>query len=516
VQGEQLAAEAETLLPRLPHRTTAATTLAIEAQSLSPSIQTDRILRKQLEILPRMRRTMVFLDRVFDVAVSPDGRYVGAGDESGVIKIYDLEEDRLAHVLQAETTLKAIAFAPDGKTFATVHDARTWSLPIKPGFAYEMVVTSSYYSTGPMQQRPPDGKISAGTKVKILADQGSYLRVQAETGVTVSVRADAVNAKRTATLGEAIVWNVRTGERLFSVAHEGDVRSLDFSPNGRFLATASEDKTAKLTEITTRRTIVVEHDSIVTDVAFTPEGERFATSSNKSVKGWVAENGEQAFQVLHGDTVWAIAISPNGELGASIARNGELFVWKVSDGEKVFSVRHPSGAKGVAWRPDGAELAAGAGSVVHIYDAQSWKRVRTLSHSEGLLGSIGVAYGSKGRVMASWGRDSTTRVWDMDGREFVRIAHDHQTSGAVFFPAGSSIVSVGWDGGVRIADLRKLGEAYADWIVSGRDISGLQKLAGGKRGTSVPFLYFFGFVFMSCDYQKSVTQQLSMNFFNLR
>jgi len=44
-----------------------------------------------------------------------------------------------------------------------------------------------YYLGGPQQARPPDGKFSEGTKVKLLRSAGSYTMVQSETGIAAYV-----------------------------------------------------------------------------------------------------------------------------------------------------------------------------------------------------------------------------------------------------------------------------------------------------------------------------------------
>ncbi len=62
--------------------------------------------------------------------------------------------------------------------------------------AFTHVVTSEtpYYLDGPQQGRPPDGTLATGTKVKLLEEAGSYVRVETETGVTAFVAADAIQS----------------------------------------------------------------------------------------------------------------------------------------------------------------------------------------------------------------------------------------------------------------------------------------------------------------------------------
>ncbi len=64
----------------------------------------------------------------------------------------------------------------------------------KPASAWthQLARTAEYYKDGPQQMRPPDGKLPAGTKVRVLREAGSYTLVESESGVTAYVAADAL------------------------------------------------------------------------------------------------------------------------------------------------------------------------------------------------------------------------------------------------------------------------------------------------------------------------------------
>ena len=50
-------------------------------------------------------------------------------------------------------------------------------------FSHVIAAETEYYTTGPQQGRPPDGKFPAGTKVSIVEDAGSYVRVWSDGGI---------------------------------------------------------------------------------------------------------------------------------------------------------------------------------------------------------------------------------------------------------------------------------------------------------------------------------------------
>jgi WD40 repeat protein len=62
----------------------------------------------------------------FSAVFSPDGKTLAAGDDEGVIRVWDLDRGRLARVLAKPTKrdiepfpITSLAFTPDGKTLAS-------------------------------------------------------------------------------------------------------------------------------------------------------------------------------------------------------------------------------------------------------------------------------------------------------------------------------------------------------------------------------------------------------------
>jgi hypothetical protein len=78
------------------------------------------------------------------------------------------------------------------------------------------------------------------------------------------------------------IWDAATGQPL--KGHEGAVYSAAFSPDGRRIVTASDDKTARIWDAATGRQIgqLNEHEGPVYSAAFSPDGKRIVTASEES------------------------------------------------------------------------------------------------------------------------------------------------------------------------------------------------------------------------------------------
>jgi WD40 repeat protein len=91
------------------------------------------------------------------------------------------------------------------------------------------------------------------------------------------------------TENQARVWSLRDRKYVGrKIIHDGRIRAADFSPDGRWLATASEDRTARIWEASTGLPASdwFEHDESVVAVDFSPSGRRMLTASGNRVRVW--------------------------------------------------------------------------------------------------------------------------------------------------------------------------------------------------------------------------------------
>jgi WD domain, G-beta repeat len=92
-----------------------------------------------------------------------------------------------------------------------------------------------------------------------------------------------------------------TGKELIRVTHEGTVRALAFSPDGRYLATGSGYNTARVVETTSGKEFLrVTHEEAVYDVAFSADGRYLATGSGDNTARVVeTTSGKEIIRVMH-------------------------------------------------------------------------------------------------------------------------------------------------------------------------------------------------------------------------
>jgi WD40 repeat protein len=78
--------------------------------------------------------------------------------------------------------------------------------------------------------------------------------------------------------------------------HSDYINSVAFSPDGKYLASGSKDKTIKLWNVQSQKQVItLQDDSLcVYSVAFSPDGKYLASGSlDKTVKLWSMENFQE-------------------------------------------------------------------------------------------------------------------------------------------------------------------------------------------------------------------------------
>ena len=183
-------------------------------------------------------------------------------------------------------------------------------------------------------------------------------------------------------------------------AHAALIRSLTFSPDGKRLVSASEDRTAKLWDVRGGEEVLSfqGHTSSLTSIAFSPDGELVATSSDdQTVRLWAARGGQPLQTVHPGGTPLAVAFGPDGRRLA-VGCAASVVVYQLAErlGRQLPSdapLYH--GAGGSPRKP--LVAAASRQSVVSLEDLVTGEEIRTWSFA-GLLGRL--AFSPHGRVLA--------------------------------------------------------------------------------------------------------------------
>jgi WD40 repeat protein len=242
------------------------------------------------------------------------------------------------------------------------------------------------------------------------------------------------------------------------MVHASGVYAMAIAPDGRMIATAQErgPKHVELRDLATGRLVrkLEGHRATVKCVAFAPDGRTLASGSDDmSIRLWEPSTG-RTITTLTGHTaaVDALAFSPDGKLVAAQSLDNTVRIWDSSSGRPVWvhenvprELSYNYGTS-LAFSPAGGRLAAAqSDSLVTVWDVRTGELALTLSGHRGAVDSV--AFLNADRIVTT-GEDRTVKLWDIATGENVLTLRGHSAAviGLGCRPDGSQLVTTGPDG----------------------------------------------------------------------
>lgn len=415
--------------------------------------------------------------QVWGVDVSPDGQLILSSSPDGTARLWDIATGQELRQFAHGTTMSyEAAFSPDGQFALTGgfdNTVRVWAVQTgaevrrfahpatSTGLAFssdgQHVLTTAWDQVARLWQIGPGAGLphypdlpSAPRNFGTLAPNGDQLAI-------------------TTTGNGVTLLDARTGQALHQLAgHTGIIWDMAFSPDGRYLATTTEeDHSTRLWDTQTGQALWIDPDAGGESVAFSADGQRlFAAGELLEVSLYDVLTGQLLQKFSYPEVMLFGAYAPDGLTAATtLGGRAGVLLWDMTTGQVLRTIQPDAGdvMRAIVYSPDGRYLAAGGNTgTLYLWDVQSGAEVRRfVGHTDTVARAL--AFSPDGRYLASGSADRTVRIWEVaTGKELRRLAgFVRQLASVVFTPDGRRLLVVD-DAGTLQMTYVALQDAVAD------------------------------------------------------
>ena len=278
--------------------------------------------------------------------------------------------------------------------------------------------------------------------------------------------------------------------RIFK-GHKAVVDQMRFSPNGKYMASASRDKTLRLWDIATGEEIrTFGHTDWVKCLSFSTDGQSIASGgSDRTIKLWDVHTGKELRTFTGSQQVFSVVFSSDGKKILSGGYDKTLQMWDIDTGKELMTFKgEVAGDSITMFSPDGKYLLSGGiGVPLKLWDVATMGKVRTY---EGQLPPV--SFSPDGKSILSYNWKNLKLLETATGREIKTFREFHINWGDTikFSPDGKFILT-GTGKTLKLLD-----------VISGKEI---KTLTGHTKDiNSVAFSPDGKYALSSGDYDKTM------------
>jgi WD40 repeat protein len=331
------------------------------------------------------------LEEVLDAAFSPDGRHIASASVDGTVRFWSAAaKPRPENFKLLPPDRRSWSLSPGGQwlflifkdqTFS-LWDLNTWEESHRQSLTSDKVKVAALFADGRrVALGDTDGAVTlldlATMKVALMQTRFSNAVLK------VSCSADGSTIVAQSTNDEIKAWHVPSGRELatFTAENNTELDRLPVSPDGRFVVTAPLDGTTEIWELPGLNKRILSSDKLfTTGAAFFRNGWVATCSLDKTAKVWDL-NTRRSLLTMHSDQTGlrSIALSPDERrlaAGDELGRVKKVKVFELANGREVAVLPgHRERITDVAFWPDGNTIVSVSQDAVFVWRGASFEEI---------------------------------------------------------------------------------------------------------------------------------------------
>jgi len=417
------------------------------------------------------------------LAFSPDGQQLASGDAGGVVKIWSLVDNALLNSWQAHSAvLDNIAFSQTGQrviTQATAINALTvWELA--PETPIPLLQVSLRENRAKPVAFSPEGDF-----VLSLANNTAQIRSVATQQLAFVLRGhrSAINVAHWSPDGKWIVtagqdrqtklWQAKTGRLTHTFDQATAVAQVLFSGNGQHLVTLTEDYRVYHWSIPDQTLIAewtlssaagntdepdTQLPASLLPLHLSEDGEWLISLGDKHrIQVWSTQMGLHLFTLMghnSNDVVTQAVLNGSKKWLATTSTDHRIRLWQMYGAQKIRKLAHRSPQNYVAWQADSRQLAsAGQAGHIYIWNVADAELLQVLQGHEDSV--IKVAFNPQQQAqLLSIAEDGTAKLWDLptSTAQYTLTGHEDRLLTGAYSHNGQVVVTAARNGTARLWD----------------------------------------------------------------